>query len=94
MRADQAASMIRQLPEYKEKMQKYNSHVELCTKCFTLSKEWDLNKLGTLEQDIACGVDKEGEDVLTPQRFGNSVVASSRPLTSHLQSAPCSGLVT
>ena len=45
MDTDTASRMIRNLPEYQEKMSKFNSHVELCTQCFSKTKEWSLNSV-------------------------------------------------
>lgn len=61
--ADQAARLIRKLPEFQERMAKYNAHVELARLCFTRSKALELPTVALLEQDICTAVDKDGAPV-------------------------------
>lgn len=60
---EETARMIRQLPEYQESMQLYNTHMQLCMDCFTISKSQELNRVGSLEQEIACAIDRDGQPV-------------------------------
>ncbi|PFH36353.1 Sec1 family protein [Besnoitia besnoiti] len=54
---------IRALPQYQEMLAKYWSHVSLTEKCFDQLQERNLMQVGLLEQDLCCGVDKDGREV-------------------------------
>ncbi|CBZ51900.1 hypothetical protein NCLIV_016920 [Neospora caninum Liverpool] len=67
---------IRSLPQYQEMLAKYWVHVSLTEKSFDQLQERNLMHIGLLEQDLACGVDKDGKEV------GVSKILST--LTKHL----------
>ncbi|KAL8274679.1 hypothetical protein Esti_001394 [Eimeria stiedai] len=54
---------IRSLPQYQEALARYWTHVTLSEKCFDRLQELQIMTLGALEQDICCGVDKDGKEV-------------------------------
>eukprot|EP00922_Rhytidocystis_sp_ex-Travisia-forbesii_P035702 GHVS01052968.1.p1 GENE.GHVS01052968.1~~GHVS01052968.1.p1 ORF type:complete len:650 (+),score=87.24 GHVS01052968.1:1625-3574(+) len=71
--SDEAMQAIRGLPEYQEMLAKYWSHVAMTSKCHDeLKQNRLLEGLGTLEQDICCGVDMDGGD-LTASRVLSSL---------------------
>ncbi|CAD7948839.1 unnamed protein product [Amoebophrya sp. A25] len=57
------AKILRQLPAYQEKVGKYGSQLTLITRTMKLIQELGLNKIGRLEQDIACAIMNTGEPV-------------------------------
>uniref|UniRef100_A0A7S4GN00 Uncharacterized protein n=1 Tax=Oxyrrhis marina TaxID=2969 RepID=A0A7S4GN00_OXYMA len=63
---------IRQLPEYQEKMSRYSGHTEMTSACFKAldARGSILQKICELEQDLACGVDKEGNEVTNARLIG------------------------
>ncbi|KAL8425067.1 hypothetical protein Efla_001456 [Eimeria flavescens] len=54
---------IRSLPQYQEALARYWTHVTLSEKCFDRLLELKIMTLGALEQDLCCGVDKDGKEV-------------------------------
>ncbi|KFG38725.1 Sec1 family protein, partial [Toxoplasma gondii p89] len=54
---------IRSLPQYQEMLAKYWVHASLTEQSFAQLQERNLMNVGILEQDLACGVDKDGKEV-------------------------------
>ena len=58
------AQLVREMPQYQELLRKYTFHLDLCDKIdFELTQEKLTGAVGLFEQDLVCGVDKEGKDV-------------------------------
>ncbi|CAD7968810.1 unnamed protein product [Amoebophrya sp. A120] len=57
------ARILRQLPAYQEKVGKYGSQLTLITRTMKIIQDLNLNKVGGLEQDIACAIQSSGEPV-------------------------------
>eukprot|EP00391_Amoebophrya_sp_Ameob2_P006034 CAMPEP_0178997078 /NCGR_PEP_ID=MMETSP0795-20121207/8732_1 /TAXON_ID=88552 /ORGANISM="Amoebophrya sp., Strain Ameob2" /LENGTH=618 /DNA_ID=CAMNT_0020689555 /DNA_START=287 /DNA_END=2143 /DNA_ORIENTATION=- len=57
------ARILRQLPAYQEKVGKYGSQLTLITRTMKIIQDCNLNKIGTIEQDIACAIQSTGEPV-------------------------------
>eukprot|EP00397_Hematodinium_sp_SG-2012_P012157 GEMP01012320.1.p1 GENE.GEMP01012320.1~~GEMP01012320.1.p1 ORF type:complete len:583 (+),score=104.81 GEMP01012320.1:26-1774(+) len=55
--------MIRQLPEYQEKMSRFNYHSDLCMECFRVIEQRKIKVIAQVEQDLATGIDSCGRDV-------------------------------
>eukprot|EP01066_Platyproteum_vivax_P010786 Platyproteum_vivax@DN4863_c0_g1_i1.p1 len=60
--ADTAAA-LKQLPHYQEMLSKYWVHSSISEALFAEMSKADLVRIGSLEQDIVCGVDRDGSNV-------------------------------
>lgn len=58
---------IRSLPQYQEALARYWTHVTLSEKCFDRLQELKIMSVGALEQDLCCGVDKDGKEINAPK---------------------------
>lgn len=54
---------LKQLPAYQEKKSQYSFHMHMADKCMDTFSARKLSKMGFIEQDLATGVDPEGEHV-------------------------------
>eukprot|EP00919_Chromeraceae_sp_WS-2016_P002070 GHVR01004972.1.p1 GENE.GHVR01004972.1~~GHVR01004972.1.p1 ORF type:complete len:637 (+),score=125.47 GHVR01004972.1:23-1912(+) len=63
----ETAQAIRQMPQYQETLARYWAHCALSERCFAQLDTAQLMKVGEVEQDLACGVDRNG-DLLQPFR--------------------------
>ncbi|CDI79534.1 syntaxin binding protein, putative [Eimeria praecox] len=54
---------IRSLPQYQEALSRYWTHVTLSEKCFDKLQELKIMAVGAVEQDLCCGVDKDGKEI-------------------------------
>ncbi|CDJ29183.1 syntaxin binding protein, putative [Eimeria mitis] len=54
---------IRSLPQYQEALSRYWTHVTLSEKCFDRLQELKIMTVGAVEQDLCCGVDKDGKEI-------------------------------
>ncbi|CDJ52937.1 syntaxin binding protein, putative [Eimeria brunetti] len=54
---------IRNLPQYQEALSRYWTHVTLSEKCFDKLQELKIMTVGAVEQDLCCGVDKDGKEI-------------------------------
>ncbi|CDJ57235.1 syntaxin binding protein, putative [Eimeria maxima] len=54
---------IRSLPQYQEALSRYWTHVTLSEKCFDKLQELKIMTVGAVEQDLCCGVDKDGKEI-------------------------------
>eukprot|EP00921_Rhytidocystis_pertsovi_P022305 GHVQ01035670.1.p1 GENE.GHVQ01035670.1~~GHVQ01035670.1.p1 ORF type:complete len:451 (-),score=65.84 GHVQ01035670.1:438-1790(-) len=62
--SDEAMLAIRSLPQYQDMLAKYWTHVTMSAKCHDALKcNRILEGVGTLEQDLCCGVDMDGSEV-------------------------------
>ncbi|CDJ42050.1 syntaxin binding protein, putative [Eimeria tenella] len=54
---------IRSLPQYQEALSRYWTHVTLSEKCFDKLQDLKIMTVGAVEQDLCCGVDKDGKEI-------------------------------
>mmetsp|Transcript_14537 Transcript_14537/g.57105 ORF Transcript_14537/g.57105 Transcript_14537/m.57105 type:complete len:687 (+) Transcript_14537:34-2094(+) len=54
---------LKQLPAYQEKKSQYSFHMHMADKCMDTFRARQLPKMGFTEQDLATGVDPDGEHV-------------------------------
>ncbi|RCH87073.1 vacuolar sorting protein VPS33/slp1 [Rhizopus stolonifer] len=65
-------NMISNLPQYQEMKSRFSAHMNIASECMSEFKSQNLEEIGLLEQDMACGETPEGEkpknlvEALTP----------------------------
>eukprot|EP00917_Polyrhabdina_sp_WS-2016_P015306 GHVP01033329.1.p1 GENE.GHVP01033329.1~~GHVP01033329.1.p1 ORF type:complete len:605 (+),score=90.27 GHVP01033329.1:825-2639(+) len=74
---DDTLKAIRALPQYKETLSNFSTHMSICEGCYREFNRRSLNNVGVVEQDLACGVDKDGH-AINIERSRESVFAACR----------------
>eukprot|EP00743_Colponemidia_sp_Colp-15_P000777 GILK01000858.1.p1 GENE.GILK01000858.1~~GILK01000858.1.p1 ORF type:complete len:665 (+),score=138.73 GILK01000858.1:190-1995(+) len=70
----QMSEAVRALPEYNELLSKYTLHMQLADKCVNIFTQKQVMRIAELEQDLATGVDKDG-NVVNASKLSASLAA-------------------
>ncbi|CEM02736.1 unnamed protein product [Vitrella brassicaformis CCMP3155] len=79
MNTEATAAAIRQLPQYQEMLSKYWVHCTMSEQCFAELERRSLMKIGSIEQDLATGIDKDGNNVSPPKLLSTMGTLLSDP---------------
>lgn len=75
-------NMISNLPQYQEMKTRFSAHMNIAVDCMTEFKDQNLEIIGLLEQDMACGETPEGEK---PKNLVESLIPIlDDPFTSNM----------
>eukprot|EP00923_Selenidium_pygospionis_P060283 GHVN01106094.1.p1 GENE.GHVN01106094.1~~GHVN01106094.1.p1 ORF type:complete len:666 (-),score=125.30 GHVN01106094.1:189-2186(-) len=74
---EETLQAIRALPQYQEMLGKYWLHVTMSEHCFKQLKEKAVMAVGSVEQDLATGVTKDGKRISTNETLKSAATALS-----------------
>ncbi|KAI8978547.1 Sec1-like protein [Pilobolus umbonatus] len=75
-------NMISNLPQFQEMKSKFSAHITMANECMNQFERQNLETIGTLEQNMACGVTPEGDE--TKNMVEDLIPILDDPITSEM----------